>query len=54
MALKMSDCTVATRRIKAAEKKAGPPVYDPISTISETVNFYVTVTGSVTPTWKLV
>jgi hypothetical protein len=54
MASKMSDCTRATIRIKAAEKKAGPPVYDPISTISETVNFYVTVTSSVTPTWKLV
>jgi hypothetical protein len=54
MARKMSDCTVASRRIRAAEKKAGPPVYDPISTISETVNFNVTVTGSVTPSWKLV
>jgi hypothetical protein len=54
MATKMSSCTQVTRRIKAAEKKAGPPVYDPISTISETVNFYVTATGSATPTWKLV
>lgn len=54
MARAMSDCTVVTRRIKAAEKKAGPPVYDPISIVSETVNFYVTITGNVTPTWKLV
>ena len=54
MADQMSDCTLKTKKIKAAEKKAGPPVYDPISTISETVNFYVTITGSLTPTWKLV
>lgn len=30
------------------------PLYDPIDLISETVDFYVTVSGSVTPTWKLV
>jgi hypothetical protein len=29
-------------------------VYDPIDVISETVNFYVTSSGSVTPTWKLI
>jgi hypothetical protein len=28
--------------------------YDPIGTISETVNFYITYSGSVTPMWKLV
>jgi hypothetical protein len=35
-------------------KPKGPPQYDPIDLISETVNFFVTGTGSVTPTWKLV
>jgi hypothetical protein len=28
--------------------------YDPISTITQTVNFYITSSGSVTPTWKLI
>ena len=28
--------------------------YDPIALIGQTVNFYVTSTGSVTPTWKLI
>jgi hypothetical protein len=28
--------------------------YDPISTIGATVNFYITSSGSVTPTWKLI
>jgi hypothetical protein len=28
--------------------------YDPISTIGQTVNFYVTSSGSVTPSWKLI
>jgi hypothetical protein len=32
----------------------GPPQYDPIDVISETVNFYITWSGSVTPGWKLV
>jgi len=31
-----------------------PKVYDPIDVIQETVNFYITSSGSVTPTWKLV
>jgi ABC-type nitrate/sulfonate/bicarbonate transport system substrate-binding protein len=39
IAARMSECTQATVRIKAAGKKAGHPVCDPISTISETVNF---------------
>ena len=40
----------------AAPKKPppGPALYDPIDLISETLNFYITSTGSVTPTWKLV
>jgi hypothetical protein len=39
----------------AVKKRNDPPkVYDPIDAISETVNFYVTSTGSVTPMWKLV
>lgn len=54
MAGQMADCTLKTKQIKAAAKKQGPPLYDPISVISETINFYVTVTGSVAPTWKLV
>ena len=28
--------------------------YDPISTIGQTVNFYITSSGSVTPGWKLI
>jgi hypothetical protein len=32
----------------------GPALYDPIDLIGETVNFYITLSGSVTPTWKLV
>ena len=35
-------------------KKSKPKLYDPIDVIAETVNFYVTSSGSVTPTWKLV
>jgi len=35
-------------------KKPAPTAYDPIDLISETVNFYVTLSGSVTPAWKLV
>ena len=54
MARKMENCSLKTAEIKRAKKEAGPPVYDPISTITETVYFYITVTGSVTPTWKLV
>jgi hypothetical protein len=40
----------------SAAKKKGKPVklYDPIDLISETVNFYITLSGSLTPTWKLV
>ncbi|MHC2367435.1 hypothetical protein ACVIQT_002083 [Bradyrhizobium diazoefficiens] len=33
---------------------APPPQYDPIDLVQETVNFYVTVSGSVSPSWKLV
>jgi hypothetical protein len=29
-------------------------LYDPIDLIQETVNFYITASGSVTPSWKLV
>ena len=54
MAKKMRTCTIVTENIKKEKAKEGPPVYDPISTITETINFYVTVTGNVTPTWKLV
>ena len=34
--------------------KPKPALYDPLDLISETINFYVTATGSVTPAWKLV
>lgn len=37
-----------------AAKKNQDKVYDPIDAINETVNFFITGTGSVTPTWKLV
>lgn len=36
------------------KEKPKPALYDPLDVIGETVNFYVTATGSVTPTWKLV
>jgi len=54
MADKMQRCAKLTMAIDVQRKKDGPPVYDPISTISETINFYVTFSGTVTPTWKLV
>jgi hypothetical protein len=39
----------------AVKKWKNPPkVYDPIDAIAETINFYVTASGSVTPIWKLV
>jgi hypothetical protein len=44
---KMEDCA-------AHPPKEEKPLYDPLSTISETINFYITFSGSVTPTWKLV
>ncbi|WP_076866176.1 hypothetical protein [Bradyrhizobium mercantei] len=33
--------------------KTPPQVYDPLDLISQTINFYITSTGSVTPMWKL-
>jgi len=36
----------------AKKPPPGPPQYDPIDVMSETVNFYVTASGSVTPMWK--
>jgi len=30
------------------------PLYDPIDLIQETINFYITTSGSLTPSWKLV
>ncbi len=50
----METCTKITKDLDDAKKNDGPTVYDPVSSITETINFYVTVTGSVTPTWKLV
>jgi hypothetical protein len=34
--------------------KSPPQVYDPLDLVSQTINFYITSSGSVTPTWKLV
>jgi hypothetical protein len=45
----LSDCLANFK----PEKKA-PVEYDPIDVISQQVNFYITVTGNVTPSWKLV
>jgi hypothetical protein len=45
----ISDCPAAAKK-----PPPGPALYDPIDLIGETVNFYITLTGSVTPTWKLV
>lgn len=42
------------RTCARAVQKNQAKIYDPIDSISETVNFYVTASGSVTPTWKLV
>ncbi|MGJ5199248.1 hypothetical protein [Bradyrhizobium sp. HKCCYLRH1030] len=44
------------RQIKncGPREKPKPALYDPLDVIGETVNFYVTATGSVTPSWKLV
>lgn len=36
------------------KEKSKPALYDPLDIIGETVNFYVTATGSFTPSWKLV
>lgn len=33
---------------------ANPLVYDPLDLVSQTINFYITSNGSVTPSWKLV
>jgi hypothetical protein len=49
MLSQISACSALTKK-----KSKGPPQYDPIDLISETVNFFITGTGSVTPTWKLV
>jgi len=54
MAKNMLDCAQKTVVINEAKKNAPPPVYDPVSAITESVNFYITATGSITPTWKLV
>lgn len=45
----------AYKKCAMAEPPPGKPkLYDPIDAIAETVNFYVTATGSITPSWKLV
>ena len=44
----------ACSEIAHKTKKPSPPAYDPVNLISETVNFFVTISGSLTPSWKLV
>jgi hypothetical protein len=34
--------------------EAAQPLYDPIDLIQETINFYITTSGNITPSWKLV
>ena len=47
---------IASFKKCAVEKRAraAPKLYDPIDLMGETINFYVTASGSITPTWKLV
>jgi hypothetical protein len=54
-AIKAANNLIATYKTCAnQDQKDKPKVFDPIDAIGETVNFYVTASGSVTPTWKLV
>ena len=50
----MSAITKCNQKTQEKAKNKRPTLYDPIETISETVNFYLTVSGSITPIWKLV
>jgi hypothetical protein len=34
--------------------KQSPTVYDPLDLVSQTINFYIISSGSITPSWKLV
>ena len=54
MAAAMQDCADQTTAIDKAKPLPVPAKYDPVNLISETVSFYITSTGSVTPAWKLV
>jgi hypothetical protein len=50
-----NDMIAAYRTCALAGRPPGAPkLYDPIDAIGETVNFYVTAAGSITPTWKLI
>jgi hypothetical protein len=49
-----NDMISSFKTCTAEVQKKKPKEYDPIDVISETVNFYITGSGSVTPTWKLV
>jgi hypothetical protein len=50
-----NDMTSAYKTCALAKPPPGTPkLYDPIDAIGETINFYITATGSITPTWKLV
>ena len=48
------DVIASFKACATAAKKSKEKIYDPIDAINETVSFFVTVSGSVTPTWKLV
>lgn len=48
------DMVTQIRACGHGPKKKSPPAYDPVNVISETVNFFVTTSGSLTPTWRLV
>jgi hypothetical protein len=49
----ISEIRACSARAKV-KQASGPPQYDAIDVISETVNFYVTMSGSLAPGWKLV
>jgi hypothetical protein len=45
---------LTTIRTCGPKEPGKPALYDPLDVIGETVNFYITGTGSLTPSWKLV
>jgi hypothetical protein len=53
-ATKMVSEIAACSAVTKPPRPRGPPQYDPIDLISETVNFFVTTNINVTPSWKLV
>lgn len=52
---KVSDMLKQLNTCPSRKPKPTPPTeYDPFDLVSQTINFYITSSGSVTPTWKLV